>query len=211
MPLSENNPLTFEVNMEDDLENMKLPSPELVMFYKNLNERTLWLDCDVDANWLEYERLIIQINRADKGIDPKDRKPIRLMFFSYGGDLHINNSLINTIELSQTPVYGYNMGVSASAGCYIFLACHKRYSLKSAQFLLHKGSGSFGGTYDEVICQVENYTRQIEELADFLLKHTKIPPEMLEEKLGTEWYLSAAEAVQLGICDEIITSMDQIV
>ena len=93
----------LEITIPDKLENMQLPSPELLTFYKNLSERVLWLDSTVDDYFLEFSRKIIEWNRQDKGKSISDRKPIKLMIYSYGGDLDINNSLVDIIKLSNTP------------------------------------------------------------------------------------------------------------
>lgn len=200
----------LSIALPSNVENLLLPAPELITFYKNLDERVLWLDTEVDDLYLEFGRYIVQFNREDKGIPPEERKPIKLMFFSPGGSLSINNSLIDIIKLSRTPVWGCNIGVAHSAGCFIYMACHRRLALPHSVFLIHKGSGEFGGSYDEVIAQVVEYQRQIDELAQYILDNTKISKEVLEENLGTDWYICATDALRLGICDEIITSLDDI-
>lgn len=81
----------IQISIPKDVENLQLPSPELLTYYQNLSHRVLWLDSEVDDYWLEFSRKIIEWNREDKGIDTKDRKPIMLMFFSYGGSLDVNN------------------------------------------------------------------------------------------------------------------------
>jgi ATP-dependent protease ClpP protease subunit len=54
------------------------------------------------------------------------------------------------------------------------------------------------------------YQRQMDELGDYLLKHTKITEDMLEAKFTSEWYLTSNEAVELGIADQIINDIDEI-
>lgn len=192
------------------LENLQLPNPELLTQYKNLNERTLWLDMDVADGFLEFGKYIMMWNKEDIGIDPDKRKPIYLCFFSPGGSLEINNAMIDLIEASKTPVIGVNIGVAYSAGCLMYLACHKRYAMPSATFLIHKGSGNFSGTYDEIIANILEYQRQIADMESYIMKKTKITEKMLEEKFGSEWFISADEAKELGVCDEIITCIEDI-
>jgi ATP-dependent Clp protease protease subunit len=149
-------------------------------------------------------------NLEDFGKPESERKPIILLFMSPGGDLNVNNSLVDTIMLSKTPVIGVNCGMAASAACFIFLACHKRYTFPTAEFLVHKGSGSFGGTYEEVISAILNYQRQIEHLGEFVLSRTNIEEEEFWENFSTDWYLDAEEAVERGLCSKIIKSLDEI-
>ena len=126
----------IEINIPNKLENLNLPAPELITFYKNLENRTLWLDTDVNDCYLEFSRYILQWNQEDINISIEQRKPIRLLFYSHGGDLDVNFSLIDTIKLSKTPIYGYNIGLAESAACFIYMSCHKRYTLPNASLLM---------------------------------------------------------------------------
>ena len=205
--------MTNELNitLPKEVENLQLPSPELVTYYRNLENRVLWLDTEVSDYWLEFSRNIIEWNREDKNTPVEQRKPIRLMFFSYGGSLDINNTLVDTIKLSKTPIYGINVGQACSAGCCIYLACHKRFAFPNATFLVHQGSTEgISGTYNEVVSYIMEYQRKIEELIIYLKENTKIPDEILEEKIDTEWFISAREAVQYGICDKIVENLDEV-
>ena len=201
----------INVSIPKSIENMQLPNPELLTYYRNLENRVLWLDSDVDAYWLEFSRKIIEWNRDDKDIPVEQRKPIKLMFFSYGGSLDINNAMVDTIKLSKTPIYGINVGQADSAGCFIYISTHKRFSFPHATFLIHQGGGDgFSGTYSQVVAAVMEYQRKIDDLEAYLKENTTIPDDLLEEKITTEWYLSANEALDYGITDKIITSLDEI-
>nr|DAF08235.1 MAG TPA: hypothetical protein [Caudoviricetes sp.] len=201
----------IHVAIPKEAENLTLPSPELITFYRNLENRVLWLDSDVDEYWLEFSRKIIEWNREDKGLSPEQRKPIKLMFFSYGGSLDVNNALIDTIKLSTTPIYGINVGQACSAGCFIYLACHKRFAFPNATFLIHQGEGNgFSGTYAQVVAAVMEYQRKVEELERYLRENTEIPDDILSENITTEWFLSADEALDYKVCDKIVTSLDEI-
>lgn len=201
----------IHVAIPKEAENLTLSSPELITFYRNLENRVLWLDSDVDEYWLEFSRKIIEWNREDKGLSPEQRKPIKLMFFSYGGSLDVNNALIDTIKLSTTPIYGVNVGQACSAGCFIYLACHKRFAFPNATFLIHQGEGNgFSGTYAQVVAAVMEYQRKVEELERYLRENTEIPNDILSENITTEWFLSAEEALDYKVCDKIVTSLDEI-
>jgi ATP-dependent protease ClpP protease subunit len=201
----------INITIPQNAENMKLPDPSLLNYYKNIERRVLWVDGEIDVCCLEYVRYIIEWNRIDRenNVPIKERIPIKLMIFSGGGDLGVTNSLIDVIELSDTPVYGYNINTAFSGACYIYMKCHKKFALKKSSFLIHTGSGDgFSGTYEQILAAVQEYQRQIEELAQFILENSKISEDVLSEHLGTEWYLSAQEALKLGMCDEILGNMD---
>lgn len=130
--------------------------------------------------------------RLYSSIPVDQRTPIKVIFFSPGGELEVNNCLVDTIQLSTTKVIGINVGVAASSGCFIYLSCHERYTFPTAEFLVHKGGGSFAGNYNEVVAAIMNYQRQIEELGNFVLSRTKIPEDVFYENFDNDWYLSAS-------------------
>ena len=203
-----------EINIEipSNVHNLQLPDPCLITYYKNLNERTLWIDDEIEINSLEYVRHIIDRNREDddRSIHVEKRTPIRLLFFSQGGDLNVNNCLVDTIQLSKTPIIGINMGMCASAACIMFLSCHTRLTLPNAQFMIHKGSGTFQGTYDELIAALMTYQQEVENMGNFILDRTTIPEEVLNEHFSTDWYLSVEEAIKYNVADRIVSSLDEI-
>lgn len=200
------------IGIPESVANMQLPDPELLIYYKNINNRVIWLDTGVNDMWLEYEKQIIEWNREDAKLPIEERKPIKLMFFSYGGQIDINYSFIDLIQKSKTPIWGINMGQACSAACFIFIACHKRLAMPRSSYLIHQGGvdGGFSGTYEQVVAAIMEYQRQIEELGDYLLEHTKITEEMLNAKFTSEWYLTAEEAVELGVADAIVNDIDEI-
>lgn len=203
----------LDIAIPENIENMQLPSLELLTFYKNFEDRILWIDNEINDYSIEYAKYIMQWNRDDKlaGIKKEDRKPIKLLFFSPGGDLNVNNMLVDTIALSETKVIGINCGMAASAACFIYLSCHERLTLPNAQFLIHQGAGSFEGTYDIVVSAITNYQKEIENLGKFVLSRTNIPENVFYENFITDWYIDANEAIKYGLCSKIITSLDEII
>lgn len=201
----------IDLQIPQNVENLHLPDPELLNMYKNLEDRVLWIDDEICDYSLEYARYIMQWNKDDKNIPVEERKSIKLLFFSPGGDLSVNNLLVDTISMSTTKIIGINCGMAASAACFIYLACHERYTFPNAQFLIHQGAGSFEGTYEIVVSAIINYQREIENLGNFILSRTNIPEEVFEENFSTDWYLDANEALKYGLCSKIIESLDEII
>ena len=199
----------FTVTIPKSLENLQLPSPELLTYYEELEDRVFWIDDEVTDYSLELGRKILQWNREDEknNVKIEDRRPIKILFFSPGGDLDVNNTLIDVIKLSKTPVWGINMGRCASAAAFIYLSCHKRFMLPQGYFLFHQGSGTFSGTFQEVCAQIEDYQTSIEQLMDFMLKNTSYKKEEIENKIIGEWYVRKDEAVEKGVCDEVISDI----
>ena len=198
------------IQIPKNVENLSLPDPSLVNFYKEIERRTLWIDDVVDLPTLEIERYILNFNKEDVGKPVEERMPIKLMFFTPGGDLDVNNSLIDMIMMSKTPIIGINCGIAQSAGAFIYLACHKRLAMPKSAFLLHQGSAAMAGTHAQMVQVTTEYERQIKELTDFVEQRTKIPRKTLNSKIKKEWFVNSAEALELGICDKIVDSIEEL-
>lgn len=200
----------IKIYVPNQLDNCQLPNPDLLMYYNNLQDRIIWIDDEIDENTLLIVKQILQWNKEDKEKEIFERKPIKIYFFSVGGDLDVNNALIDTINFSKTPIWGINLGRCCSAAAFIFLSCHKRFMFPHAFFLFHQGSGKFEGSYGEINSAVEEYQQQVEELSNQMLQHTKYTEEEVIEKIVGEWYIRKEEAIGKGICDKVIDSLDEI-
>ena len=197
------------LNIPQPLENMNLPNPELLTYYSDLEKRIIWLEEEVTENTLEFVRKIIEWNREDEmnGLEPKDRKPIKIFFFSPGGDLDVNYALIDTIRLSKTPVYGINIGRCCSAAAYIYLSCHHRYMMDHSYFVFHQGSSQLSGSYNEVVAIMNDYQGQVAELSNLMKERTLYTEEEIMDNIVTEWYVRKEEALEKGVCHEIINDI----
>ena len=197
------------LHIPQPLENMNLPNPELLTYYSDLEKRIIWLEEEVTENTLEFVRKIIEWNREDEmnDLEPKDRKPIKIFFFSPGGDLDVNYALIDTIRLSKTPVYGINIGRCCSAAAYIYLSCHHRYMMNHSYFVFHQGSSQLSGSYNEVVAIMNDYQGQVAELSNLMKERTLYTEEEIMDNIVTEWYVRKEEALEKGVCHEIINDI----
>lgn len=185
-----------------------VPDPSLLWYYEDLEDRVYQLVGEVDEGLLDFSRHVIRWNREDRGIPVENRKPIKLFFFSPGGSLDINYSVIDIIRLSKTPIIGINMGVCCSAAAYIYLACHKRYMLPHSYFVFHQGSSQMSGTYGEVVAIMTDYQNQVAELSSFMEERTTYSIEEITDNIVTEWYVREEEALEKGVCHEVIEDIE---
>lgn len=195
------------VHIPQPLENLTLPNPELLTYYKDLEKRVVWVEEEITDQTLEIVRKIIEWNAEDEGLEAKDRKPIKLFFFSPGGDLDVNYALIDTIRMSKTPVYGINVGRCCSAAAYIYLSCHHRLMMPHSHFVFHQGSSQLAGNYNEVVAIMNDYQGQVEELGNFMKERTLYSEEEIMENIVTEWYVRKDEAIEKGVCHEVINDI----
>lgn len=189
--------------------NGNLPNSYLLKYYQDLNNRTFWINDEINEGLLyELTHYIIKWNKEDTCLEPQDRKPIYLMFDCPGGNLDSQSSICNIIELSKTPIIGVATCLVASAAAYIYLSCHVRLAFKDAYFILHKGSAALSGDFDNIMTSIDDYKRVVNKLIDFIVLHSKYTKEEVEEKIGKDWYVRMEEAEQKGLVDQIITDID---
>lgn len=189
------------------VDNLSLPDPDLLNEYIDLTNRTIWINDEISVYTLSVIQNIIYWNREDKGKPVKDRKPIKLFFFTQGGMLDVYNSVADVIELSETPIYGINMGVCASAGAFIFLSCHKRFMLPNAYFLFHKGSIGFSGNATDVLSLIADYQEQLDLLVESVVAKTDFTEEEMAEKIMSDFYVRAPLALEKKVVDEVISDI----
>lgn len=198
------------VEIPKELEDIKLPSPELIQYYKNYNDRHIFIDYDIDESLIEASKQIMEYNMQDRNIPTNERKKIFVYIYSYGGDLSSAYCFIAMCESSNTPVVTINMGVSMSAGFLILLAGHDRYCLKRSQALIHTGSGGLQGTYEQIEESQKSYKKMIDDMASYVISKTKIDTKLFNKNKSKDWYLSDDEQVELGVVNKIVDSLDEI-
>jgi len=141
--------------------------------------------------------------------DPK--KEIQLYINSPGGVLTSALAIYDTIQYTKCPISTVCIG-SAASGAAVLLAAGtkgKRFSLPNAQVLLHQVAVS--GVSGEAV-EIEIAAKQIIKLKDkvnrILAKHTGQPLEKVERDTDRDFYLSAEEAKEYGIVDEVIKTKE---
>jgi ATP-dependent Clp protease protease subunit len=138
-------------------------------------------------------------------------KDIQLYINSPGGVLTSALAIYDTMQYIKCPISTVCIG-SAASGAAVLLAAGakgKRYSLPNAQILLHQVAVS--GVSGEAV-EVEIAAKQIIKLKDkvnrILAKHTGQPLERIEKDTDRDFYLSADEAKEYGIIDEVIKTKE---
>lgn len=189
--------------------NDVLPDPYLYTYYNDLRNRTLYLDEEIKRETLiPLTKMILAWNNEDKELPVKERKPIKILIYSYGGEVDATLHFIDVCLMSKTPIWTFNMGVAMSGGFYILLAGHRRFAVKNSQSLIHQGAGSFDGSAEEIKTHTTQYNKLLKTLADYTLERTKIPKPLFDKKKKSEWFINGIEQVELGVVDEIITDID---
>lgn len=201
---------------EDDFADMagvldtSLPEPGLLELYRRLRKREIVWNEDIDDATIDIALYIKKWNEEDKGVDVKDRKPIKIFINSDGGRVDTVLHIIDMIHLSKTPVYTIGMGRVYSAGGLLLMAGDKRYIFSNTSCLIHDGSS---GVIDSIGKMLDNleFTKKLEErMKKYILSSTRITDEMYDRNYRRDWFLFSDEMIDLGIADEIVTDIDTI-
>lgn len=197
--------------MPTNLEDIKLPAPEMVNYWRLAENRIFYIDYEIDESVLEIQRSIMAINIADKDISIEDRIPIKIYLDTPGGLLSETMSLATTMIMSKTPVITVNIAEAYSGGCILLLAGHKRYTFPYAKAMLHTGSGGTVGTYEQTEQAQKNYKKQIEEMGSYILERSGMEEKLYKRNKSKDWYMDANEQKANGIVHEVVTSLDEII
>ncbi len=141
--------------------------------------------------------------------DPK--KDIQLYINSPGGILTSALAIYDTMQYIKCPISTVCVGLAAS-GAAVLLAAGtkgKRFALPNSEILLHQVAVS--GVSGEAV-EIEIAAKQIVKLKDkinrILAKHTGQPLEKIEKDTDRDFYLSAPEAKDYGLIDEVIKTKE---
>ena len=148
-------------------------------------------------------------NRFDdeEEVPIEEREPIKIYIDSNGGDVMGTLTIIDAIKNSRTPVWTINIGQAYSGGFFVFITGHKRLSYQNASFLFHEGSTGTHGDANKFNNWADFYKKILKRLKNLVLEHTKITEKEYEKHVKDDWWLFADEAMEYGICDEIVTKI----
>ena len=177
--------------------------------------RTLYLPEQVNQESMnKLTKSIIEINKSDdylkklyaiSDIDYSP-KPIEIYIDSYGGAVYQCMGLLGVMEKSVTPIHTIVTGCAMSCGFMILISGHKRFGYKLSTPLYHQVSTGFRGKVQDMEESLEETKRLQKMIEKITLARTEIPKKRLKEVLKNkvDWYMTAKEALELGVIDGII-------
>lgn len=133
----------------------------------------------------------------------EEREPIKIYINSGGGSFTETFTMIDSIQMSKTPVWTICTGAAYSGGFFTFIAGHKRIAYPLASFLYHEGRTSNFADAGKFRNFAEFYNKELDQLKDITLKFTEMSEEYYKEHQRDDLWLTSDEALELGICDEI--------
>lgn len=137
----------------------------------------------------------------------QDREaPIQMYINSPGGQVYAGLAIYDTMQMIPNPISTLAVGVTASFGTVLLTAGTKgqRYALPHATIHLHQPLGGAQGQATEIEIQPREILRLKARLLDILARHTGQPLETIERDTDRDFYLSAEQAVEYGLVDQVM-------
>ncbi len=136
----------------------------------------------------------------------KRGREISLYINSPGGTVDDTMAIYDTIRFVGSPVATYCIGRAQSGGALILAAGTRgsRYALPHAKVMLHQPWGGVTGQASDIKIQAEEILKAKKILAEIFAKHTGQPVEKITEETERDRYMSAQEAKEYGLIDEVL-------
>jgi len=142
----------------------------------------------------------------------KSDDPILMVVSSPGGHVESGDMIHDTMKFITPRVITLGSGWVASAGALIFVGAAKndRYCLPNTRFLLHQPSGGAGGAASDIEIQVREMRIMRDRLNQIFADATGQPLDRIQADTDRDFWLSAKEAVDYGLCGKIVTAAKEI-
>ncbi|MBP5250255.1 MAG: ATP-dependent Clp endopeptidase proteolytic subunit ClpP [Lachnospiraceae bacterium] len=153
---------------------------------------------DVTASLVVAQLLFLEAE------DPN--KDISLYINSPGGSVTDGFAIYDTMQFIKCDVSTICIGMAASMGAFLLAggAKGKRYILPNSEVMIHQPSGGAKGQATEIKIVAENILKTKKRLNEILAANTGKPLEVIERDTERDYYMSAEEAKEYGLVDEIV-------
>ena len=138
------------------------------------------------------------------------KKEISMYINSPGGHVHSGLAIYDTMQYIRSPVSTVCMGMAASMGSVILTAgaSGRRIALPNARIMVHQPSGGFRGQASDIERHAEDIIKTKRRLNEIYVHHTGQTYEEVERKLDRDTFMSAEEAKEWGLIDDVFTRRD---
>jgi len=133
-------------------------------------------------------------------------KDIAFYINSPGGVVSAGLAMYDTMQYIRSPVSTVCIGQAASMGSLLLAAGakDKRFALPNARIMVHQPSGGAQGQATDIEIQAREILKLRQRLNEIYVKHTGQPLEVIERKLERDSFMSAEEAREFGIVDQVV-------
>jgi len=171
------------------------------IYSRLLKDNIIFLGTPIDdqiANLIVAQLLFLEAEDPEKDINVYINSP--------GGSVTAGLAIYDTMQFIRPDVTTICVGMCASMGALLLTAGAKgkRFALPNSRILIHQPSGGMHGQATDVRIHAEELIRIRELTSEILAKHTGQSMKQIELDVERDRYLSAAQAKEYGLIDEVI-------
>ncbi|TMQ23416.1 MAG: ATP-dependent Clp endopeptidase proteolytic subunit ClpP [Deltaproteobacteria bacterium] len=174
------------------------------LYSRLLKDRIVFLGTEIDDAVANV--VIAQLLFLDSEDSAKD---IMLYVNSPGGDVSAGLAIYDTMQYLHCDVATYCMGQAASMGSFLLAAGTrgKRFALPHARVMIHQPLAGFQGKTTDIEIHAREILRARDTINELYGKHTGQPVEKIAHDTERDNFMSAAEARDYGLIDEVLTTL----
>jgi len=166
-----------------------------------LENRIIFLEgaiYDAVANHVIKQMLYLQFENRTQAISFYINSP--------GGSVYDTLAVYDTMQFIECPVATYCIGLAASGAAVLMAGGSKgrRYALPHSKIMIHQPRGGVSGQISDIEIQAEEILKSKRDINEILARHTGQPVERVARDTERDRYLSAQEAKEYGLVDEVV-------
>ena len=182
------------------LEEREMRVTQMDIFSRLMRDRLLWVAGPVDDNMSTIVQAQLMF------LDSTDKTDITMHIDSPGGSVKSCLSMVDVMEYISCDIRTVNTGMAASMGSVLLGAGTKgkRSSLRFSRTMLHQTSGGAGGNIQDARINMIEWEKTNKILFDLLGSYCGKTEEQVTLDATRDLWLSADEALEYGIIDEVV-------
>jgi ATP-dependent Clp protease protease subunit len=177
------------------------------VFSRLLMDRIIFLGTPINddvANVVIAQLLFLEADNPERDI--------HIYINSPGGSVSAGMAIYDTMQFLKSPVNTNCMGLAASMGSFLLAAGRpgKRSALPNSRIMIHQPSGGTQGTASDIEIQAREILYLRSRMNELFAKHTGRPVEQIERDMDRDRFMSAEEARDYGVIDNVLSYRGQI-
>ena len=183
------------------IEERQLNVAQMDVFSRLMMDRIIFLGTQIDdytANVIQAQ--LLYLDSADQG------KDISIYINSPGGSVYAGYGIYDTMQFISSNVTTICTGMAASMAAVLLVAGapKKRFALTHSRVMIHQPLGGVQGQASDIEITAREIAKVKQELNAIISKHTGRPIEEVSRDSDRDFWMSASEAKEYGMVDEIL-------
>lgn len=180
------------------IEERKLNVASMDVFSRLLMDRIIFIGTEINSDVSNI------INAQLLWLDSINHNEITIYINSPGGSVYAGLSIFDTMHIIESPIKTVCIGMAASMASILLTAGDKRYALPHSRVMIHQPLGGVKGQASDIVITANEITKLKDELNQILATKTGQPLDKIYNDTDRDYYMTAQEAKEYGIIDEVI-------